>query len=280
MYERKVSPLILAAAVIALLLVGISAWYTLREPTADELFEAMQSDSLREIRPLQAEDHVLGNPNAPIVFIVYSDFSCPFCKEYHAIVTGLIEQYGKEGAVALVYRNIPFVQLHPESPMYAHSAECVASLSGNTTYWKFVDLFFTRYLEQEKPKADDLVRFAGEVGVSTDAFTECMRSNRHMDRIERDYKEATGIGANASPFTVVIEPDVRRSFEGSRSFVELAGALLSSIQTFEASGLLPLKEEKTSTTGVVFESDTASSSAEQGTSTEEIGATEEPTPLP
>jgi hypothetical protein len=101
-----------------------------------------------------------------------------------------------------------------------------------------------------------------------------------MDRIERDYKEATGIGANASPFTVVIEPDVRRSFEGSRSFVELAGALLSSIQTFEASGLLPLKEEQAPINEVVPTSDTASSSTEQATSTEEIEATEEPTPLP
>jgi hypothetical protein len=65
-----------------------------------------------------------------------------------------------------------------------------------------------------------------------------------MDRIEEDYKEATGVDAKASPFTVVIEPDMRRSFEGSREYVELAGALLSSIQTFEAEGLLPLKIEE------------------------------------
>jgi protein-disulfide isomerase len=280
MYERKASPLILAAVAVALLLVGFSAWYTLREPTVDELFEAMQSDALREIRPLQADDHILGNPNAPIVFVVYSDFSCPFCKEYHTIVTGLIEQYGKEGAVALVYRNIPFVQLHPESPMYAHAAECAASLGGNITYWNFVNLFFSQYFEQQKPKADDLVQFADEVGLSPELFTECMRSNKHMDRIEQDFKEATGIGASASPFTVVIEPDVRRSFEGSRSYVELAGALLSSIQTFEESGVLPIKREQTPAAEAVPTVETASSSMQEATSTEEVGVSEDTTPLP
>jgi len=72
-----------------------------------------------------------------------------------------------------------------------------------------------------------------------------------MDRIETDYREATAVGASASPFTVVIEPDMRRSFEGSREFVEIAGALLSSIQTFEQQGILPLQREELPVRAVV-----------------------------
>ena len=243
MEPRRPSPLIIIAVIFAVGLIGFSAWFTMRgDPSPEELLEATHSELLRNIRPLQESDHVYGNPNAPIVFVVYTDFSCPYCKEYHNIITGLIEQYGKDGAVALVYRNIPFVQIHPESPMYAHAGECVADLADNTAYWNFVTLFFTRYLEQDKPNADDLIQFATEVGLSADAFSSCMRSNKFMDRIEEDYKEATGVGASASPFTVVIEPDMRRSFEGSRAYVELAGALLSSIQTFEAKRILPLKD--------------------------------------
>ena len=243
MEPRRPSLLIVTAGIFALVLIGFSVWFTTREPTAEELTEAAQSDLLKTIRPIQVDDHVYGNPNAPITFIVYTDFSCPYCKEYHTVITGIIDQYGKDGAVSLVYRNIPFVQLHPDAPMYAHAAECVASIGGNNAYWAYVQLFFKKYTDPNRPGPDDLVAYVEELGLSGSTFRDCMRSNRFMDRIETDYREATGVEAAASPFTVVIEPDMRRSFEGAREFVDIAGALISSIQTFEETGLLPLKKE-------------------------------------
>ena len=35
------------------------------------------------IKPIDKDDHIRGNPNAPIVILEYSDFDCPFCKNFH-----------------------------------------------------------------------------------------------------------------------------------------------------------------------------------------------------
>src|SRR3989344_2222362 len=45
------------------------------------------------IRPVSAEDHILGNPSAPIKVVEYSDTECPFCKHFHLALRQTVEEY-------------------------------------------------------------------------------------------------------------------------------------------------------------------------------------------
>ncbi len=36
-----------------------------------------------DMRPVSALDHMLGNPNADIIIVEYSDLECPFCKQFY-----------------------------------------------------------------------------------------------------------------------------------------------------------------------------------------------------
>src|SRR3989339_1454113 len=69
-----------------------------------------------EIAPVTENDHILGNPNAPIMIVEYSDFDCPFCKNFHGTMQKVMETYGEDGKVAWGYRHFPLEQLHPNSP--------------------------------------------------------------------------------------------------------------------------------------------------------------------
>lgn len=86
-------------------------------------------------------DHIVGNPNAPIVIVEYSDSDCPYCQKFHATMHQIKDAYGDK--VAWVYRHFPLDNLHPKARMEAEASECVAKLSDDATFWKYLDAMFT-----------------------------------------------------------------------------------------------------------------------------------------
>ena len=95
-----------------------------------------------EIRGVQDNDHIRGNPNAKIVIVEYSDTECPFCKQFHETMKQIIAEYGGDGRVAWVYRQFPIPSLHPKAPKEAEALECAAEQGGNDVFWKFTDMVY------------------------------------------------------------------------------------------------------------------------------------------
>ena len=82
-------------------------------------------------------DHILGNPDAPIVVIEYSDYECPYCKNFDATMKQIVTE--SDGNVAWIYRHWP---IHQGSFEKLVAAECVAKLKGNDAFWKYSELLF------------------------------------------------------------------------------------------------------------------------------------------
>jgi len=274
MPQRKRNPLYFAS-VIALIIVGAAAWYTMQDRKQDNKAVAEtspeQTAQLEQVRPVLPTDHVRGNPNAPLVFIVYSDFECPYCKEFHTTMKHLIELYGKGGTVAWVFRHMPLVQLHPESPTYAMTSECVAEKAGEEAFWNFADALFSAVTLDKTVGADKLLELGEQVGVDRQWLAACVRDNRYLSTLETDFNEAKGVGANGTPFTVVISPHQRFVVAGVRPLKAMVGAVLSVNSSLHDTGLVPpastdttnLFQNVTSTTAVG--SPVASTSAVVGT---------------
>lgn len=83
-----------------------------------------------------ANDHVAGSKNPKIYLVEYSDYQCPFCKNFHVTAQKLVDNYQE---LAWVYRHLPLEQLHPNAMPAALASECVAELGGNDAFWKFTD---------------------------------------------------------------------------------------------------------------------------------------------
>lgn len=82
-------------------------------------------------------DHLMGNPDAQVKIIEYSDFECPYCKIFHATLNKIVAE--SNGSVSWVYRHWP---LHQNSFEKLVAAECVAQIKGNDAFWKYSDLLF------------------------------------------------------------------------------------------------------------------------------------------
>jgi protein-disulfide isomerase len=90
-----------------------------------------------KIRPVDDTDYIRGNPNAPITVVEYSDYDCPFCKNFHDTMNTIMKEYGVTGKVAWVYRQFPLAQLHPNAPRISEAAYCVGELGGSDAYFTF-----------------------------------------------------------------------------------------------------------------------------------------------
>lgn len=164
-------------------------------------------------------DHILGNPNAPIVLVEYSDFDCPFCKKYHEeTIQPLMDEYGSTGKVALVYRHFPLQQLHPNAPKLAEASECVAALGGNDAFWKFSDMIFNGREINAQTDMTKLTSYATSVGVDATEFNTCLDEGRYADKVAADQAGGLNAGVQGTPHTFVLVGDQQGSISGAQPY--------------------------------------------------------------
>lgn len=191
-----------------------------------------------EIRQVDANDHVRGNPNAPIMFVEYSDFDCPFCKNFHETMNRIMDEYGSSGKVGWAYRHFPIAQLHPNAPKIAEASECVAELGGHGAFWKFADIVFREKPQNDTTEISRLSEFAESAGVSRSDFESCLQSGRQKAKIEASIQEAVDAGARGTPHTLVLIGDQSGVINGAQPYEVVKQVVDGLIQQME-SGQLP-----------------------------------------
>lgn len=143
-------------------------------------------------------DHVLGNPNAKVTLIEYSDFQCPFCgRLFLETLPKIKENFVKSGKVKFIYRHFPLRSIHTNAQKAAEASEC-ASEQGK--FWEYHDLIFQR---QNLMSEESFKSWAKELGLNSEKFNSCLGSGKYAPRIDVDYNEGIALGINGTPATFV-----------------------------------------------------------------------------
>lgn len=177
-----------------------------------------QQNATGSINPITEEDHIRGNPNAQIVLVEYSDYDCPYCKNFHETMNRIIDEYGESGRVAWVYRHFPLEQLHPNAPRLAQAAECVAMLGGNDAFWTFSDLVFGERETNAQTNPILVPDFAETAGVDIDQFNACLENEETQAEVEEDFNNAIAIGGRGTPHTILIVGDQQGVINGAQPY--------------------------------------------------------------
>jgi protein-disulfide isomerase len=136
--------------------------------------------------------------------VEYSDTECPFCKTFAETMTKVIDNYGKDSAVAWVYRQYPIVGLHSRAPKEAEATECVNKLSGNDVFWKYLQKIYAVTPGNNGLDPAQLPTLAVSFGVDKVAFQACLNNNTFTGKVQSDINDAVAAGAQGTPFTVLI----------------------------------------------------------------------------
>jgi protein-disulfide isomerase len=167
------------------------------------------------IEPVTASDHIIGSPDAKVVVVEYSDYECPFCKNFHNTMHQIVDAY--KGDVAWVYREFPIAQLHSKAAKESEAAECVTELGGNTAFW------------HDSLDPAQLPIIAQAAGVDFQAFNACLSSGKYTKKIEQAVAAAGKAGALGTPYSVAISKSGKKvAINGAQPF-EVVKATIDSL---------------------------------------------------
>ena len=142
------------------------------------------------------DDAVLGDKNAPVTIIEFSDYSCSFCARFWAdTLPSIKSEYIEKGKVKLVYRDYPF--LGPVSVSAAEATECVREQGGDDAFWKYHDTIFEN---QQQLSEGKLLEWAQEMSYDIE---ECLESGKFTSEVQKDLADGQAAGVRGTPGFVI-----------------------------------------------------------------------------
>jgi len=136
-------------------------------------------------------ERVLGNPDAPITIVEFSDFQCPFCERAYSVVKEVLNQY--EGQVKLAYRDFPLRQMHPQAQAAAEASRCAGEQG---QFWEYHDLLFENFNQFD---TKSLIGHARDLGLDSPQFEGCLSSGKYLAQIEEDIQDGVEAGVSGTP---------------------------------------------------------------------------------
>ena len=135
-------------------------------------------------------DHWRGREDAPVTLVEYGDFECPYCGQAEPVVRELLADFGD---LRYVWRHLPLNDVHPRAQLAAEASEAAAAQGA---FWEMHDLLLEN---QDALRPPDLARYAEELGLDVERFTNDLRSHTRTARIAEDVDSADLSGVAGTP---------------------------------------------------------------------------------
>jgi protein-disulfide isomerase len=132
-----------------------------------------------------------GPADAPIIIVEFGDYECPFCHHFEPTLESVIKQYSHQ--VRFVFRNFPLTQIHPHA---MHAAEAAVCAQQQGKFWPMHDAIYA----DSAPLSDSSLRaLAKQVGLDSQKFEKCVRSEAPLEVIHADEQDGESLGVEATP---------------------------------------------------------------------------------
>ena len=135
-------------------------------------------------------DHVRGADQALVTLVEYGDYECPFCGMAEPVIRELLAD---DGDLRYVWRHLPLTDVHPHALLAAEGAEAAARQG---SFWPMHDQLLAH---QDALTADDLLRYAAQLGLDTGRFTADLRRHAGEAKITEDVDSADLSGVTGTP---------------------------------------------------------------------------------
>lgn len=174
------------------------------KPTPDPAAPVFENELMKKLGVTGEQYATMGDPNAPITMIEFSDYGCPFCNRYVTTTFPEIKKlYIDTGKVFYIYKDFPVLSLHPQAQFASEVAEC----SGEQGYfWEMHEQLFEYqgfWDGDEMAARKTFQNFAGKLGLDPEQFMNCLESDKHLAEIQKDMAEGQRLGTNGTPTFVI-----------------------------------------------------------------------------
>jgi len=148
---------------------------------------------------------ILGNSNAPITLIEFGDYQCHFCNVFfHSTEGDILKNYVETGKVKIIFKDYNIIG--PDSVNASHGAHCA---NDQGLFWEYHDILYSNWTGENNGWAspENLNKFAQQIGLDMDLWSECMLNGNHSQTILRSNEDAKSLELTGTPAFFVIGPD-------------------------------------------------------------------------
>lgn len=152
------------------------------------------------------DDPMLGDEDATVTLIEFTDYQCPFCSRHYTQTYGQIKsQYVDTGKIKLVVRDYP-LSFHPHAQKASEATECA---DDQGKFWDMHDKLFES--QGAWSNLGDAVtvfkQYAADMGMNTSEFNDCLDNGTHAQEVQQDMSDGAAAGISGTPGFWVIGPD-------------------------------------------------------------------------
>jgi protein-disulfide isomerase len=212
----------IGAAIAAVVIIGV--FYAMNNVSTDTIFKTgdiKQAEPEKQQESISAQDQSppaikmsifsdnasphLGDANAPITIVEFGDYQCFYCHKFFQETEDQIYQnYIKTGKAKMIFKD--FTIIGPDSIVAAHATHC-ADEQGK--FWEYHDMLYNNWTGENNgwASAENQLKFAKQIGLDTDKFSECMTSEKYNSKIQASADDAKTLGLTGTPGFFVIGPN-------------------------------------------------------------------------
>ena len=203
--------------------------------------QQQQPAATLKISDLNLSDYLsVGNKNAKVTVVEFSDFSCPYCEAasgdnvqmaaamkqqdstWEPIVTNLMKDYVNTGKVRFVY-------IYSMGHTGGHSASSVGwclNDQSSDKFWKYYPLVFAS-ASADTENITLMEGLAKSVGADMTQLQSCIDSNKYANRFVSEQSIADQVGAQGTPAFFVNDQYVAHGAESYVQFKQAVDAALA-----------------------------------------------------
>ncbi len=209
--------ILLSSGVIKINNLGSSAPSAGGQPTAATPAPQAPPAPSGPVKVSVSDNPVLGDKNAKVTLIEFSDYECPFCKRhFDQVYPQLKKDYLDTGKVKLVYRNYPLPFHDPMATYEAKAALCAREQGGDATYFKIHDEIFKQTTSNGNGLTKDKVKqIAASLGLNADVLSACADGTKYDAKIKSDIADGSVVGVNGTPSFFIGKSDPSGTINGT-----------------------------------------------------------------
>lgn len=165
------------------------------ESTAEESDEAATGTEAPMARRQPEDPTALGDVDAPVVMVAYSDYHCPYCGRWVAQTQPELMHYVESGDLRIEWRDFPIIT--DTSEAIAHASRAAAAQGA---FWEFHEAYYAATEQPgERDPEETLAGIVDDLGLDADRFDEDRHGEAVASLVSRDFAEGMRIGVTSTP---------------------------------------------------------------------------------
>lgn len=188
--------------VLAVVGVAAIAWLVMRGKSGNAAAEPIVVQGTEDPQALvaKAKGISVGNENAPVKMLLFSDYQCPYCGQFASqIAPTITSEFVNTGKLQIVFYDYPLGGAHKYSFLAARAARCAAD---QDKFWEYHDIIFGRQSDwsfDESMPVKKFLAYGKEIGLDEGKFKKCVESDQYQDLVSANRMLGDRLGVGSTP---------------------------------------------------------------------------------